>query len=350
MSDLEHPERRATAEEEPDDCSWVMLDHPGNWQSADKSAAEKEQLRFRALTRERGIRLPYSRKIAHACKIIRMAHELEEVRWGLSFSAGKDSTVLSHIITERLGLRVPHIMSNTRMEYPETNRQMRAWRKWLAARGVDLHVAYPDKRPKEVWQMGHPLWSKEIASKVRQFQRTGNEAHLKRVPEWLRPTVRSVAEAGYPITEKCCDELKKKPLTAMQRSLGITGTFTGIRCSESRARKLMWLQRGALYKSARNKNLWMCHPLAYWTGEDILRYMAENQIPFIATPGRGGSGCVTCGFGAHIAQREGKENPIQLLHRINPTLWKTAMDRWGYREPLQAAGIRIHPDQKESNE
>lgn len=43
--------------------------------------------------------------------------------WAVSFSAGRDSTVLSHLIVQVFGAKISHVMSNTRMGRPEVLKQ-----------------------------------------------------------------------------------------------------------------------------------------------------------------------------------------------------------------------------------
>lgn len=321
---------------EPDDCSLVMLDMPDGWQSG---SADQNDLRMRGMVREAGIRLPYERKIRHALRVLEQAFQ-KDVNWAVSYSGGRDSSVVSHLIETRLpGVKLPHVMSNTRMEYPETMQTVRRRFEHLRSLGYVCGYAVPEHRPAELWhKIGIPLWSKMIASKYRQYYATGNEAHMRRVPRSLHDAFRRLRSARIQVTDKCCDELKKKPMKKWDKAHGITGKITGTRCSESRARKLMWLQRGTLYNSSRN-GTWLCHPLAFWTLQDVLRYINENEVDVTVpkTPS-GSSGCVTCLFGCHMSAMEGSENAMQILARQNPRMHQAALG-WGYADACQAAGI-----------
>jgi 3'-phosphoadenosine 5'-phosphosulfate sulfotransferase (PAPS reductase)/FAD synthetase len=316
--------------DDPMDCAFIEMKPPKGWQ---EGKSDREANRHRALVREAGIRLPYAKKVDHALKVLRSASQRDGVVWAVSYSGGKDSTVASFLAEKVMG-RLPHVYADTRLEYAATRRTI-ASRKGCS--GCDLHIARSSVPPISVWREGLPLFSKEIASKIRQFQNTGNEAHLKKVPEKFHAGIRELTQRGIRVSEKCCDVLKKTPMRAMDKRLGITGHITGVRAVESRARKLGWLERGALYYSARNK-MWLCHPLIYWTAADIARCIRENHL-VIETPPLRGSGCVCCAFGAHIASSQGKENAIQHLYRTNRKMWTAFVENTRLAEAMDVLEI-----------
>lgn len=324
-------------------CEFIELDNPKNWQGNDKTADQKEEIVRRAKAREAGMRcsLPDKRDFTRRC-IKRAFERLPPDQWCLSWSAGNDSTALSLIFRYEIGVKVHHVMSNTRLEYPETIRNMHRYKALLEADGVPVTVAYPDKRPMEVWKEdGIPLYSKELASKYRQWTATGNNNHLKQVPDYLHEPFRKLRDAGIMLTDKCCDELKKKPMRKVHKLHGFKGSFTGVRAAESRARKLAYLQRGALYNSARNRQ-WICNPIIHWSHDDVQNLLSLYGVK-LEQPGSGTgrSGCVNCGFGCHIAQREGNRNSLQILHDTNLQMWNRTMKDWGFEEACVIAGIDI---------
>jgi len=322
-------------------CEFIELGNPEGWQGKDKTDKQKEELVRRAKAREAGMRCPLHQKMDFTIRCIERAlKRLPVEKWCLSWSAGDDSTALSALMRKFMGIKIHHVMSNTRLEYPETIRNMHRYKAVLEAEGVPVTIAYPDKRPMEVWREdGIPLYSKEIASKFRQWVATGNDNHLKRVPDYLHEPFRRLKAAGIMLTDKCCDELKKKPMRKVHKQFGFDGSFTGVRASESRARKLAYLQRGALYNSVRNRQ-WICNPIVHWSEDDVKATLARYGI-VQEKPGNGTgrSGCVNCGFGCHIAQREGSRNSLQLLHDTNITMWNRTMKDWGFEEACVIAGV-----------
>jgi 3'-phosphoadenosine 5'-phosphosulfate sulfotransferase (PAPS reductase)/FAD synthetase len=117
--------------------------------------------------------------------------------------------------------------------------------------------------------------------------------------------------------------------------------MTGVRAIESRARKLAWLQRGALYYSPTNGQ-WVCNPLSYWTAHDVARYIEEHDVPFTAPPFRG-SGCVGCGFGCHLASAEGQANNLQQLYNYNRRMWQWFVDDLGMGQAFGLMGVPVKP-------
>lgn len=326
------------------DCGVVKLPRMAFWNSPNKTPEQKAHIIDRAQTLQAGINMSYEDKIRHAKKVLKQSLDLEGsdgVKWAVSYSAGRDSTALSHLMVAGCGIHVPHVMSNTRMEYPETLQMFKVWKLWLQERGVECHQVFPDMRPKELWpKIGVPLWSKQIAYKYRMFVASKADKMPSHVPEYLKAQFVQAKASGLKITEKCCDYLKKKPLKKWDKEHGVTGHFTGVRCAESMSRRLAWITGGALYQAARHGGMWISNPLAFWTEEDVARYLAEHNIHVIRPDTiRGGSGCVTCMFGCSIQAERGELNSMQDLKTRNPKMWQTALDEWGYRAVLDELGI-----------
>ncbi len=216
-----------------------------------------------------------------------------------------------------------------------------SWFRRLRELGVECHTVFPDVRPNTLWKdIGVPLWSKEIAYKYRKFAKSKSENISKHVPANLHDQFRLAKSKGLKITDKCCEALKKKPMWKWDRLHDIAGHFTGVRCSESRARRLAWLQKGALYQAVTHHNLWICNPLAFWTLADVERYLKDNELTVIRPDtASGGSGCVTCLFGNKMQEAAGIPNAMQELKISNPKMHACALDERGYREVLDTLGV-----------
>lgn len=324
------------------DCDLITLPRMSFWNNPHKTEAQKAHIIDRAQTLQNGINRTYDEKVLHAQKVVKQALDKEDVKWAISYSAGRDSTVLSHLMVEQMGLKhIAHVMSNTRMEYPETLQMFKVWKLWLMERGVECHQVFPDLRPKELWpKIGVPLWSKQVAYKYRKFAASPSDKMPAHVPDDLQDKFRQAKKAGLKITEKCCDYLKKKPMKKWDKEHGVTGHFTGVRCTESRSRRLAWITSGALYQAVTHGNMWIANPLAFWSDQDVARYLVENDIKVLRPDTiNGGSGCVTCMFGCRSRAQEGTPNAMQDLKTRNPKMWKTALDDWGYREVLDQLEI-----------
>ena len=91
----------------------------------------------------------------------------------ISYSGGKDSTVLSHIAKE-LYPNILHIFANTTNEYPETIRHIK-WEK--EHNNTNILSVIPKSSSGEVWTFkkvveyyGYPMFSKRISNAIRTYQ------------------------------------------------------------------------------------------------------------------------------------------------------------------------------------
>lgn len=97
----------------------------------------------------------------------------------VSFSGGKDSTVLLHLVRS-LFPNVPAVFCNTGLEYPEIQQFVKSFE--------NVEIIYPQKNFKEViTEFGYPLISKEVAEAAYYARRilpsdTHTHTHTHRKP------------------------------------------------------------------------------------------------------------------------------------------------------------------------
>lgn len=79
-----------------------------------------------------------------------------------------------------------------------------------------------------------------------------------------------------PISDKCCDKLKKEPLRRKVKELGMKCVILGILASESYQREKAWLEYGCnvFYQFKDNQ----CKPLSFWTDDDINEYIEKYNV------------------------------------------------------------------------
>ena len=174
----------------------------------------------------------------------------------ISFSGGKDSTVLSHLVDLALpGNNIPRVYANTGIEYN-------------AVRDFVLELAKSDPRiviikpsvniAKSLQNDGYPFKSKEHSMYLDIFQRSG---YCKTVDRYLYPE-ESRKTFGCPdmlryqfsddfhlkCSKKCCDNMKKKPMARWSKEnnrpnviIGILGDEKGGRSS---AKCMVWKNNG----------------------------------------------------------------------------------------------------------
>lgn len=214
----------------------------------------------------------------------------------VSFSGGKDSTVLKHIVDSMYD-DVPALFVNTGLEYPEIQRFVKDVQagKWDCF-NTDVQIVRPEMRFDEVIKKyGYPVISKDVAQAIfdakTQAKTNGvdvRETHLynrvfnpeseycKKYPSYCRAKYDFLFDAPFEISHRCCDVMKKKPAKAYERETGRKPTLATMAC-ESRLRKTKWLQHGCNAFEAKRPT---SQPLSFWTEQDILHYIKKYNVPY----------------------------------------------------------------------
>ena len=103
------------------------------------------------------------------------------MRWNyevyVSFSGGKDSTVISDIcaqVCKALGKTLHLVFVNTGLEYPEIQKFVNFFAQWLREK-YEIEVVLEILRPKMrfddvIKKYGYPLISKEVAKKISEYR------------------------------------------------------------------------------------------------------------------------------------------------------------------------------------
>ena len=282
--------------------------------------------------------LPLEAKIALTESRIRDWYDHFDGEIYVSFSGGKDSTVLKHIV-DRMYNDVTAVFVNTGLEYPETQRfvqDIKAGK--YPCYNPNVEILRPEMRFDEVLKKyGYPVVSKEVADAVGECQRNNgkNTVRLRKLRGELldkngKPSKYNHAkwkfllEADFPISGKCCDVMKKKPAKQYEKRTG-RKPILGTMATESRLRLTKWLQHGCnAFESLRQTS----QPLSFWTEQDVLQYLKEFDVPYspvygdivdtsegLKTTGCDRTGCVFCGFGCHLDKGE---NRFQRLKKTHP--------------------------------
>lgn len=295
-------------------------------------------------------RLPLAAKISMTQTRVReWVREYGESGVYISFSGGKDSTALLHIVRE-LYPDIEAVFVDTGLEYPEIRKFVKTF--------DNVTILRPEMRFDEVIKKyGYPMLSKTIAHnvKVAKYNPHGKVKEnsfneLKRGPYAMSKWI-DLLEADFDICEKCCDITKKKPARAYAKWTGKKPILATM-AAESKMREDHWLKIGC--NAYDYKNPESC-PLSFWTTQDILQYIKINNIPIasvygnvefeendeqtrialecgwdkLCTTGCDRTGCIFCGFGVHL---EKGETRFERLKRTHPKQYAYCMDGGEYDE------------------
>ena len=254
---------------------------------------------------------------------------IESIRDGqvyVSFSGGKDSTVLKHIVDSMYD-DVPSVFVNTGLEYPELQK--------FAMSQPNVITVRPEMRFDEVLKThGYPVISKEVAKMVSEANRGVEHALCafegKRVNGETSKYRQRFGKYSYlvnsdiPVSHKCCDVMKKTPAKKYEKETGRV-PFIGTLASESVLRRKAWYQNGCnAFDAVRPTS----QPLAFWTEQDILEYLKSYAVPYAPVYGEivetndglklsnlDRTGCIFCMFGCHL---EKEPNRFQKLKETHP--------------------------------
>ena len=249
----------------------------------------------------------------------------------ISYSGGKDSTVLSHI-AKQLYPNILHLFANTTNEYPETLEHIH-WEKECNA--TNIITVFPFDCHGEIWNFkkvvekyGYPVFSKRISNAIRTYQHALSPVTKNNAQEYIDRNFKKYEKyKELHISDKCCEKLKKEPLRRKAKELGLECAILGILASESYQREKDWLEYGCNVFHEREDN--QSRPLSFWTEEDIMEYISEFnvKIPKIYDMGYSRNGCMYCGFGVQL-EPEGC-NRYQKLKETHPRQYHYLENNFG---------------------
>ena len=294
--------------------------------------------------------LPLNLKIQMSKRRIQEFYEHFDGKVYVSFSGGKDSTVLLHLVRS-LYPEVPAVFIDTGLEYPEVRQFVKATKNSITLR--------PDKTFKEVLeQYGYPVISKEVAKTIEENRRNpdgytkkkfdSNSTYVKKygsrydLSKWL-----PLRDSDIKISAKCCEIMKKRPAKKFEKESGLK-PYIATMAAESNLRKQEYLKKGCnSFDTVRPAST----PLGFWTEQDILQYIKEFNVPYCSVYGEilqdkkgkfyttqaKRTGCMFCMFGVHT---EKSPNKFELMRETHPKLHNYCINQLGCGRVLDFLGVK----------
>ena len=202
-----------------------------------------------------------------------------ENRSYISFSGGKDSTVLHYLIDQALpGNKIPRVYLNTGIEYKFVVEYV----KEMAETDNRIVIVNSGVNIKQMLEeVGYPFKSKEHSLYLSVYQNSGN---TKTVTKYLTRTDNRFAcpdnlryqftpEFKLHISNKCCYKLKKDVAEKWRKENGKEITITGMRSGESGLRA--GLKGCAIFN---DNDLVKFHPLQPVSEDFINWFVEQNNI------------------------------------------------------------------------
>ena len=183
----------------------------------------------------------FQRRVEQAKEYVREALELEPGKACVMWSGGKDSTCLAYLVTVEMGLRHVELVSQKDdLDFPGEEEFVR---EHAAAWGAKLTVVRPTVSALEYMR-----------------------EHMREVDEDVHSRKAGLSRAVF---YGVVDEASSRYACVMM----------GLRSQESHTRKVRLAKLGvvARLKSGRVH----CHPLAWWTGLDVLSYVHSRGVPLL---------------------------------------------------------------------
>lgn len=231
--------------------------------------------------------LPLSAKIRMTEYRIRQWYEEFDGQVYVSFSGGKDSTVLLDI-ARKLYPDIPAIWVNTGLEYPSVRQ--------FALSKDNVTEIRPTMNFRDVIiKYGYPIIGKEVSQVVQEARiglKRGDGSYQFRIDRILGKgnyapledgtksqfdvsAYKFLLDAPFNISDKCCKVMKKNPARSYERKTK-RKIMLATMADESRLRRQRWIKYGC--NAWDDKKQQSSNPMSFWTEQDVLTYIHTYNL------------------------------------------------------------------------
>lgn len=300
-----------------------------------------------------GITKDFFEAMVELAKIrVRRAYDLAEGDIFLSFSGGKDSTVVAELIKmANLPTKIPFVFANTGIELDATLEFVKQYDY------ENIQIIKPRKPFGQILQQyGVPALSKAKSQFLSTYQRAvergqdpqefvcvtrllgtsgdGRDRLAKKHYHFLHP------DHEYKITNKCCQYLKKYPFEDYAKDNDMKGTFVGVRVAEGGVRASQY-KTCTMFRKRGSREELLATPIYDWSDEMVDMFISTYNVQLskaYTDYGFTRTGCIGCPFSKELPRT------LPVLKEKEPLKYKAVMKWLG--AVYMDMGIKLEEDEE----
>lgn len=252
----------------------------------------------------------------------------------VSFSGGKDSTVLLHI-ARQLYPDIKGVFDDTGLEYPEIRDFVKKQSNiiWIKPQKTFYQV---------IRDYGYPIISKEQSQYISEARNTKSEklknlrlnGRGKGSGSKISNKWKPLLDSDFKISNQCCNIMKKRPLHKFDRESGMKGMIATM-AGESGLRFEQYMKGDCNQYNAKNP---VSKPMSFWSEQDVLSYIKRENLEIASVygevveresnrlelTGAHRTGCMFCMYGLHLEQHP---NRFERMKTTHPKLYDYIMNK-----------------------